>query len=92
MVTILSNQSLLDVSVQETGSLESVFALAVANDISPTSQLTPGSVLDVKVIYNRNIAEYYKNKNLKPATWYYSELSQSLGIGYMAIESNFIVS
>jgi hypothetical protein len=91
MVTVLSQQSLLDISVQDSGTVESVFALAVDNEISVTDKLVPGDMIATVPPQNRDIADYYRNKNLKPATW--TGCSRKLGgIGYMNIEGDFIVS
>jgi hypothetical protein len=91
MVTVLSQQSLLDISVQDSGTVESVFALSVDNEISITDKLSPGYSVTTAQPQNRDIADYYRNKKLKPATW--MDESQNLGgIGYMNINGNFIVS
>jgi hypothetical protein len=90
-VTVLSNQSLLDIAVQVSGTVEAAFALAVDNEISVTDKLAPGDVITTGQPQNRDIADYYKNKNLKPATW--MDESQNIGgIGYMNINGNFMVS
>lgn len=44
---ITAGQSLVDVTIQELGSLESLFDLADAAGLSITGALTPGQALDV---------------------------------------------
>ncbi len=44
---ITAGQSLLDVVLQELGSVEALFDLADANGLAITDQLTPGQVLEV---------------------------------------------
>lgn len=44
---ITAGQSLLDVALQELGSVEALFDLADANGLAITDELTPGQVLEV---------------------------------------------
>lgn len=90
---VLEGQSLFDIAVQECGSVETAFALAVANDISLTDELTPGSLTVKASPVNKKVVDYYKLKVLNPAT---SSTAldgevQLTGIGYMAVGKNFIV-
>lgn len=74
-VTLLPNQTLLDIAIQEYGDLAGVFILARDNDISPTEKLTPGMTVSVPdVVINRETQEYCKANNVSPAT---SETSDS---------------
>lgn len=92
MVTVLSSQSLLDIAVQTAGSVESAVEIAVENNLSITEALQAGSELIAKGMSNQDIADYYKNKSLKPATWSTPGVDRLDGIGHMAIEINFIVA
>ena len=68
-VTVLPNQTLADIAIQEYGDL------AGDNDISPTEKLTPGMTVSVPdVVINREMQEYCKANNVSPAT---SETSDS---------------
>lgn len=91
---VLDGQSLFDIAVQECGSVEAAFALAVANDIGITDEITPGTYLKKTSIVNKKIVDYYTLKNLKPATSSTIADGETVltGIGYMAIGKNFIVS
>lgn len=74
-VTVLPDQTLLDIAIQEYGDLAGVFVLARENDISPTEKLTPGMTVRVPdVVINREMREYCKANNVSPAT---SESSDS---------------
>ena len=64
----LAGQSLVDIAVQELGSVEGVFELAKLNGISVTDDLIPGQELTLPIISNIPIANYYANKGIKPAT------------------------
>ena len=71
-VTVLNNQSLWDISVQEYGSVEAVFELARANDMGVTDLLTAGQELllpevDKKIIKPEVVA-YYRRNGLHPVT------------------------
>jgi hypothetical protein len=93
MVTVLSEQSLIDIAVQSTGSVESLFELALKNDSSVTEALVPGAGIEVGgASSNKQVTAYYKAKGLKPATYSSREAESLSGIGNMAIEINFIVS
>ena len=45
MITVLPNQTLLDIAIQEYGTAEAVFLLAQENRISPTERLNAGMKL-----------------------------------------------
>jgi len=87
----LSGQSIFDLAVQSSGSVEAAFDLALMNSIGLTDDIVPGINLTVASVVNKQIADYYKNKGIKPAT--YSETESGIGgIEYWAIETEFLVS
>ena len=91
---VLDGQSLFDIAIQESGSVEAAFALSVANNVSISSEVSANTSLDNVPVKNKQIIEYYKLKNLRPATFsltYYGE-AKLKGIGNMTIEKDFIVS
>lgn len=91
MVKALQNQSLLDIAVQTSGSLEAVIALAAVNGLSVTDSLEAGMELTEAPAVNRDMAAYYSARNIRPATAvigeYYGE-----GIEFWIIEFDFVVS
>lgn len=93
---ILHSQSLLDLAIQHTGSVENAFALAVANGLSLTDELEAGEESGIpKVEANKDILNYYQAKRLQPATAISQTLtanSQPQGIDYWAIGTEFIIS
>lgn len=97
MITVIANQSLLDLAIQENGNVDAVFDLAVANNISITEILSPGKeIIPVKSDYsNFETANYFKGRSKKIATGLNFEDSEILepefGIGLMEIGSTFIV-
>jgi hypothetical protein len=93
----LVNQSLLDIAVQESGSVLAAFDWAIANGISITDDLVPGQklVYGVSVFENDDILNYFKNRNQLVATAISLDQNNQtpiLGIGTMTIESTFIIA
>ena len=99
-VTALRNQSLLDLALQHTGTIESIFELAEANSLNITDEVQAGAPLTVpllgKGVRNGDILAYYTAKNLQPATAFTKEDEQLFerleGISIWAINLDFIVS
>ena len=71
-VTVLNNQSLWDISVQEYGSVEAVFELAMANDMGVTDLLTAGQELVLpevdKNVVKPEVVAYYRRNGLHPVS------------------------
>jgi hypothetical protein len=90
---VLDRQNLLDLAIQQYGTAEAAFELALANDISLTDDLVAGQELLFKPVEasNKAIADYYANRQLKPATGLSIEDTAG-GIEFMGIEIDFIVS
>ncbi|MDR0834610.1 MAG: hypothetical protein LBN93_10595 [Candidatus Symbiothrix sp.] len=89
-VKALEKQSVLDIAVQTAGSVEAAFLLAFENGLSMTDDLSAGDEMTSTNIVSRDIADYYKNKRLTPAT----ALTENLGEGveFWYVEYDFIVS
>lgn len=91
-IKVKDNQSLLDVAVQTTGSVESAFEIAVKSDVSVTGSLNAGQSLDKAGIVNNQVANQFAVKELVPATASTKVIGEQLtGIGYMTIGENFTV-
>ena len=97
-ITALHNQSLLDLALQHTGTIESVFELAEANSLNITDDVQAGAPLYLgEGLGVRNeILNYYTAKNLQPATAFSREDEQVFerleGISIWAINLDFVVS
>ena len=95
---ILNNQSILDIAIQHTGSVENCFAIAVANGLSVSDVLSAGLPAEIPedVFKNTDVLNYYNAKNIQPATGSTtkqdSEIPTLKGIGYMQIANGFKVS
>lgn len=97
-VAALHNQSLLDLALQHTGTIESVFEFAEANALNITDDVQAGTPLYLgEGLGVRNeILSYYTAKNLQPATAFSKEDEQVFerleGISIWAINLDFVVS
>ena len=68
-VTVLSNQTLLDLAIQQYGSAEAVFILAEENQISPSQDLETGMEIIVPELHvNKDMEVYCKTNHVNPAT------------------------
>jgi hypothetical protein len=95
-VNILPGQTLADMAIQTQGSLESLVALAVLNNMSVTGLLTPGEQLNYNLTpYSPQVAQQFINNGWTPAS------GETIpgppapvllsGIGYWGVEYNFVV-
>lgn len=94
-VHIKDRQSLLDMALQTSGSMEAVFALAAINDTSLTAVLPDGRTLQTVSVENPSIVNRYATEKIYPATALSPEEETALtqeGIHFMGIEIDFIVS
>ena len=85
---VLSGQSMLDIAVQTAGDAAAAIAMAVANDRPVTDTLTAGEAVRTAAVANRDTAEYYKNKNLRPATSF-TGIIESAGIFDDSFDNTF---
>ena len=93
-ITVLHNQSLLDIAIQEYGTIEAVFELALANGLGIIDELIVGSKLTTPVVLidNKDIIVYYKENTIIPVSSSNEVYDVPvIGIGKMIIETNFIV-
>ena len=95
-IVVLHHQSLLDLAVQHTGSVENAFILALQNGKSLTDDLVAGEQLYLEnTKNNKDILSYYQSKKLQPATGVSRTGDSSFqlrGIGYWVISNDFKVS
>ena len=95
-VKVLKFQSILDIAVQETGSMENAFEIAAANGKAITDDINSGELfIPNELQLNANVVNRLADKRIKPATALTSEditISPFGGIGYMKIAYDFIIS
>lgn len=84
-------QTLLDIAIQEAGSIEALFDLAEVNELGVTDALISGDLIKVVDIINEPIQSFYKQKQFKPAS---IDITTELpeGIEFWGIEYDFIVN
>ncbi|MCX6232122.1 MAG: LysM domain-containing protein [Bacteroidetes bacterium] len=93
IVIALPGQTLFDVALQYYGAIDAVFKLAEDNGITDiTSPLNSGieMVIDESYSFNKNVSDYYSKNGVNISTSLKAEQKQ--GIGYSAIETNFVIS
>ncbi|MDI9309229.1 MAG: hypothetical protein QM535_03345 [Limnohabitans sp.] len=93
----IQNQNIFDIALQEYGSIENTFDLLEDNDIyNLTDELSEYKDLQIgKEAFKKDIVEYFKSRNIKPATGSSEEdellMIDYSGIEIMGIEDDFIV-
>ena len=93
-ITAFNGQSIFDIAVQYGGSVEAVFEIAAASDISITDELTMDRPLtmDSKGPYSKGmnplVSEYFRTHRLYPAT---GDVKMGEGIEFWAIEYDFLI-
>ncbi|AZA90913.1 Uncharacterised protein [Chryseobacterium nakagawai] len=100
-ITLLHNQSIIDIAIQYTGKAENCFEIALVNNISVSQFLEPGTAIkipftsEVNTDIDNDVVQYYVFKQLQPASEITEELIIKInplsGINYWGIEENFIV-
>lgn len=91
-VTIQAGQTALDLCIQHSGSIESLFESAEASGAKIVETLEPGNsflVDDSAAVLK--VLNYYSDRKLSPATPLPAEAPTS-GIGFIVIGSTFIVA
>ena len=91
-ITITHNQSLFDVAIQETGGIESVFEIALANDLQIAENLTAGNVLKIEEEAVDQLAlNYFTSKGIKPATGITGQIQIDLGAFSNGFSNGFLI-
>jgi hypothetical protein len=97
----LHNQSLLDIAIQEDGSITTAFYWALSNAVSLTDDLLAGQELSPPQAFqtegerNVDVADFFKAKNQIVATGFngtIEDLIPDLGIGAMAVGTSFQIA
>ena len=96
--TVKERQTMLDVALQSCGHVETVLTLAAANGLSVTDMLEDGQVLTVpEPVAGGDVrtVRLYRAQGVEPATEASVEEMLAcpyVGIGFMGIEMDFVVS
>lgn len=93
-VKVQSRQSLPDIALRATGSMEGAMEIAEANGLGLTDELQEEQRLYLPAPKKPEVVQRYKVQDIRPATALSEDdlaLAQE-GIGFMGIEIDFIVS
>lgn len=92
-VIVKSGQTLLDIAIQEKGSIEAIEEIAAQNGLSVTDEPIAGAELILPAgVWNKLIENYCKNNDVSPATALTDDNLHDIwrgGIGYMAVGEDF---
>lgn len=91
-VKVLPYQSLADITVRYTGSVENLYEIAVANGLTLDEELVPGTEIEIPDELEKDAAvvRVYENNRLDPASALTAD-SVLGGIDYMGIQIDFWV-
>lgn len=94
--TVRAGQTLFDLALQIYGDLSGLGELTEDNYLNLTQDLTPGYVLKSRSeLKNKQVVNFFKASKNKPATGLTTTQTEELkpeGIGYWALEYDFVVS
>ena len=91
-IPVISEQTLLDLAMQELGSVEAVFASGRLNGLSITADLTPGSMINTTLpVYSAPVVKYYRDTRFRPASARQASPVLLSGIDYWGLEYDFVV-
>ena len=92
-VKVLPFQTLADIAIRHTGSVDNLYDIALANAITLDQDLVPGSLLMIpdNLPADRTVVRLYNDSRLNPAS---AATTDSLpgGLDYRGIQIDFIVS
>lgn len=94
-ITVKDRQTMLDVALQTSGSLEALMALSIKNNRSITDELADGEELETVDVADATVVERYNVERVCPATEADRENRAAMpwgGIDFMGVEINFAVS
>ena len=88
----LENQNIVDIALEYTGSIETVFDIMVANPEVFPELLTPvvsASEISIPAVVNNNLVRHYSSRKIHVVTG--QDADDNSGIDFWAIEQNFEV-
>lgn len=91
----IDRQSLLDIAIQESGSVEAVMELSIKNDIAVSQELGAMTELETATIIDSKVVNRYHEQCIQPATELTAEELIEVpygGLGFMSVEVDLIVS
>lgn len=86
---VYQGQSFLDKVIENTGSIESAFAMALLNGVSLTDDVDIGNQVIPTAIINQTVVEKFNEFSRSATGMKKSPIPPGLGIGFMRIGVNF---
>lgn len=88
-ITVLRNQSFMDLALQHTGDVLNAFDIAAANNMAVSDTPVSGTVVTIPetIAVNDDVLNYYAANGIRPATGVQDEtvFAEHKGIGTMRI-------
>lgn len=81
-----AGQSLFDISIEHSGSIDSLMDIATANNMSITSHIATNSNININIVSNKKVIAFFASKTHKPAS---DTIDSNEGVDYWALENNF---
>ena len=95
-VIVKSGQTLLDIALQEKGSIEAIEEIAALNGLSVTDELIAGAVLEIPAsTWNKLVENYCRDNDVSPSTALSADNLEDMwkgGIGFMVIGVDFEIA
>ncbi|AWG24829.1 hypothetical protein [Flavobacterium kingsejongi] len=95
-VTVLMQQSFLDLSIQYTGTVYNAFEIARVNNRSITDQMAAGDEIIIPdgLTQSPKALQYFEARKIVPATGLTGRegIPEPTGIGSMIVDTNFIIT
>lgn len=94
MSTIIDNQSVFDLAIQNNGDARAAILIAIENDLRLTQDLEAGTEFNqiTTEFDNENVKNYYFSKGRQSATAEPITETVPIGIGVMIVGSDFDVT
>jgi hypothetical protein len=95
-IKVKTGQSLIDIALQTTGTVEAAIDIAAASGLSMTDEPEPGTTLNIpaagSVAAARQVTERYRTGGIFPATGIAAADLIEDGIEFWSVEYDFTVS
>lgn len=94
MSNVLKGQNLHDIAIQELGTADAAFDIALSNNIAVTDLLNvcKGVNIPGDIDKKTKTVNYYDSKGLKPATENRGVVGDAVGVNFWTIEEDFKIS
>lgn len=91
-IIVNNGQWLGDIALETAGSIEALFALSAANNISITADIDNGTKLETTGVLDSRVFNWFSDNAINPATALRGDEDIKGGIGDMIIEVDFIIN